>query len=138
MRKIKNIIMFCCIFIAAISFMNVVNADTTDEIDTSEQPTVMTTTQQMVQDMNTGLSMDNDVTKGSSIIYLLSRLFTAIQFIGTGISIVVITRLAITYIMSSVEEKAQIKQRAVPILFGSFVLVATVNILKFIQVFVTN
>ncbi len=123
-KKIVFLISFILVFFVIISYVNISNASTI--------------TKQMVTEMNTQLQGGANPTQGSSIVYLLARIFTAIQFIGTGISIIIITRLGITYMMSSVEEKAQIKQRAVPILMGTFVLVATVNILKFIQVFVTN
>ena len=116
MKKEKCIKIFTCLllFLTIISLFNVVNA------------------MDVVEGMNQALGPNGDPTKDSSIVYLLSRIFT------TGISIIIITRLGITYMISSVEEKAQIKQRAVPILMGTFVLVATVNILKLVQVFVTN
>ena len=122
MKKEKCMKLFTCLllFLTIISFFNVVNA------------------MDVVEGMNKSLGPGSDPTQNSSIVYLLSRIFTTIQFVGTGISIVIITRLGITYMLSSVEEKAQIKQRAVPIVMGTFVLVATVNILKLVQVFVTN
>lgn len=122
MKKRKNmkLIISILVFIAIISFLNVVNAVSITDA------------------MNNSLNNNANPTQNSSIVYLLSRVFTTIQFIGTGIALIVITRLGITYMLTSVEEKAQIKQRAVPIVIGSFVLVATVNILKLIQVFVTN
>ena len=122
MKKEKCIKIFTCLllFLTIISLFNVVNA------------------MDVVEGMNKSLGPGSDPTQNSSIVYLLSRIFTTIQFVGTGISIVIITRLGITYMLSSVEEKAQIKQRAVPIVMGTFVLVATVNILKLVQVFVTN
>ena len=122
MKKEKCIKLFTCLllFLTIISFFNIVNA------------------MDVVEGMNQALGPNGDPTKDSSIVYLLSKIFTTIQFVGTGISIIIITRLGITYMVSSVEEKAQIKQRAVPILMGTFVLVATVNILKLVQVFVTN
>lgn len=119
-EKVIKIIICIIVFLSLISFFNIANA--VDVID----------------EMNKALTTPDDPTKDSSIVYLLSRIFTTIQFIGTGISVIIITRLGITYMLSSVEEKAQIKQRAVPILMGTFVLVATVNILKLIQVFMTN
>lgn len=119
-EKVIKIIICIIVFLSLISFFNIANA--VDVID----------------EMNKELTTPDDPTKDSSIVYLLSRIFTTIQFIGTGISVIIITRLGITYMLSSVEEKAQIKQRAVPILMGTFVLVATVNILKLIQVFMTN
>ena len=118
--KCIKIIVGILLFLTILSAFNVVNA-----VDVTKE-------------MNTYLNNNNNPTQDSSIVYLLARVFSTIQFIGTGISIIIITRLGIVYMLSSVEEKAQIKQRAVPIVMGTFVLVATVNILKLIQVFVTN
>lgn len=78
------------------------------------------------------------VTASSRIMYLMARVFTLIQFIGTGISLIVVSKLGISYMISSIEEKAEIKKRAVPIVWGSFLIAATVNILKFVQVLVTS
>ena len=78
-------------------------------------------------------SNTTDPTANSSLVGIVSRIFTIIQFAGTGLSIIAVMRLGISYMFSSIEEKAEIKKRAVPILIGSFIIVATVNILKIIQ-----
>ena len=76
---------------------------------------------------------DREITNGSGLLYLLSRIFTLLQFIGTGISLIAVIRLGIGYMLASIEEKADIKKRAWPILFGSVFIVATVNIMKLIS-----
>ncbi len=70
---------------------------------------------------------------GSAFVFLLSRIFSIVQFVGTGISIIAVIRLGITYLLASVEEKADIKKKAWPIVIGSVFIVATVNIMARIQ-----
>jgi len=98
------------------------------------------TTSQIINAMDPTKNNPNieDPTKSSNFLYLLSKVFSLIQYIGTGISIIVVLKLGITYMISSIEEKAEIKKRAVPIFIGSFIIVATVNLMKFIQELVTT
>lgn len=79
-----------------------------------------------------------DPTNNSRLLGIVSQLFTVIQFVGTGISIIMIMWLGITYMLTSVEQKAEIKKRMVPIVIGSVLIVAAVNILKLIQEIVIN
>ena len=85
-----------------------------------------------------GGSTIDDPTQGSRLLGIVSLVFTVIQFVGTGISIIMVMWLGITYMITSVEQKAEIKKRMVPIVVGSVLIVSTVNILKFIQEVVTN
>lgn len=82
--------------------------------------------------------VDVDPTKDSRLLKIVSQAFTVIQFVGTGISIIMVMWLGITYMLTSVEQKAEIKKRMVPIVFGSVLIVSTVNILKLIQVIIAN
>lgn len=92
------------------------------------------------QDLVNGMKKKStsDPTKDSAFMYLLSSALTLLQFIGTGISLIIVTKLGITYMICSVEEKAEIKKKAVPIVCGCVLITATVNILKFIQEIVKN
>ena len=83
-------------------------------------------------------SGDTSNVSSSNIAKVISRIFTILQFIGTGFSIIAVMKLGISYMFSSIEQKAEIKKRAAPILIGSFLIVATVNILKIIQKVVTS
>ena len=85
----------------------------------------------LIDDMNPtsgGGSTIDDPTQGSRLLGIVSLVFTVIQFVGTGISIIMVMWLGITYMITSVE----------PIVVGSVLIVSTVNILKFIQEVVTN
>lgn len=79
-----------------------------------------------------------DPTKDSRLLRIVSQVFTVIQFVGTGISIIMIMWLGITYMLTSVEQKAEIKKKMVPILVGSVLIVSAVNIMKLIQEIVIN
>lgn len=62
-----------------------------------------------------------------------------LQLTGTGISVIMITMLGIKYLLASVEEKAEIKKSAMPILIGSILLFGAVNLIAIIEDFsVTN
>ena len=79
-----------------------------------------------------------DPTEGSRLLKIVSQVFTVIQFVGTGISIIMVMWLGITYMLTSVEQKAEIKKKMVPILVGSVLIVSAVNIMKLIQEIVIN
>lgn len=65
----------------------------------------------------------NKITKGINII------FNLIRYAGTGISVIMLLVLAIKYMITSVEEKAEIKKQAIPIVVGSAFLFAGSNLI---------
>ena len=77
-------------------------------------------------DQNAGVGKDNKLVKGVNVIY------TIIRVAGTGIALLMVIFLGIKYMMTSVEEKAEIKKQAVPILVGSALIFATSNILTIV------
>ena len=91
----------------------------------------------IVTNMNPSSSTAN-ATSGTSLLNTMSAVFSVLQFAGTGISIIAVMKLGISYMFSSIEEKAEIKKKAAPILIGSFLIVSTVNILKFVQIFISD
>lgn len=92
----------------------------------------------LIDKMDPKTASTEDPTQDSRILAIIAQAFSVVQFIGTGISIIMVMYLGITYMISSIEEKAEIKKRAVPIVVGSVLIVATVNILKIIQEIVTD
>ena len=74
----------------------------------------------------------NSVTKG------LRYAFSMVRYVGTGVSVIVVLMLGIKYMISSIEDKAEIKKRAVPIVIGCVILFATTNLLIIIENIVTN
>ena len=64
----------------------------------------------------------NKLVQGVNIIY------TIIRVAGTGIALLMVIVLGIKYMMCSVEEKAEIKKQAIPIVVGSAFIFATSNL----------
>ena len=67
---------------------------------------------------------NNKLVKGVNVIY------TLIRAVGAGIALLMVIVLGIKYMMASVEEKAEIKKQAVPILVGSGFVFATSQLLS--------
>ena len=57
------------------------------------------------------------------------------QIAGTGISLIVVTMLGIKYVWASVEQKAEIKKQAIPIIIGCVLLFGAVNLMAAIEEF---
>lgn len=86
-----------------------------------------------VEEVNNGSGISNQsngIIKGVNIIY------TIIRAVGTGIALLMVFVLGIKYMMTSVEEKAEIKKQAVPILVGSAFIFATSQLLTLVAKFV--
>lgn len=74
----------------------------------------------------------NKLTEGISVVYRL------IQYAGTGISLAMVMILGIKYMLSSVEEKAEIKKQAVPIVVGSAFIFAASQLVAIVGKFMEN
>ena len=61
-----------------------------------------------------------------------------IRVVGTGISIIMITYVAIKYMSAAPQEKAEFKKSATAYIVGAIVLFASSNILKVISDFATS
>ena len=62
----------------------------------------------------------------------LNTILSLVRFVGSGISIIVVLMLGIKYMISSIEDKVEIKKRAIPIVVGCIILFATTNIVVII------
>ena len=90
----------------------------------------------LVTEMGKGLENNQDngkAVKDSRVMLILAKAFKLVQYIGTGISIIAVLWLGISYMISSVDQKAEIKKKAFPILIGSVLIVSTVTIMGFIS-----
>ena len=86
-----------------------------------------------VGDIITGMSGVSDVTStNTSISKIINLVIGALQVVGTGISLIMVTMLGIKYVMASAQEKADVKKQAVPIVIGAVLLFSAVNIVKLI------
>jgi len=69
---------------------------------------------------------------------ILGAILTVIRIAGVGVAIIIITVLAMKYMMASPGDKADIKKHAVPYVIGAVVLMAASGIVGLLQVFVSD
>ena len=74
-----------------------------------------------------------DGSSSNNITISINKIFSLIRYVGSGISIIVVLMLGIKYMISSVEDKADIKKKAIPIVVGCFIIFATTNIIVIIS-----
>ena len=55
-----------------------------------------------------------------------------IQIVGTGIAVIGVIYLGIRYMVSSIEEKAEIKKKAIPYVIGAVIFFGATGILRLI------
>ena len=79
------------------------------------------------------MSGASDLTSGNKITEGLNSILSLVRFVGSGISIIVVLMLGIKYMIASIEEKVEIKKRAIPIVIGCIILFATTNIVVMIS-----
>lgn len=91
-----------------------------------------------VEDIISGMSGATTLVDGKSVTTGLNTILSLVRFVGSGISIIVVLMLGIKYMIASIDEKVEIKKRAIPIVIGCVILFATTNILVIINGFVTD
>lgn len=92
-----------------------------------------------VEDIITVMSdIKEEQIEGENVGKVLSNIIFLIQVAGTGISLIVVTILGIKYMIASVEEKAEIKKQAMPILIGCILLFGAVNLVAIVADFSYN
>jgi len=69
---------------------------------------------------------------------VLDAIINIIQIVGTGISIMMLTYIAIKYMTAAPSEKAEFKKSATAYVVGAVVLFASSNIIKIIANFATS
>lgn len=72
---------------------------------------------------------------GDKVIGVINNIIFIIQVAGTGISLLIVTIFGIKYMIASVEEKAEIKKQAMPILIGCILLFGAVNLVAIVADF---
>ena len=86
-----------------------------------------------ISSITTGMKDVGNVTAtDTSISKIINIAIGALQVVGTGISVIVVTLLGLKYVMASAQDKADIKKQAVPIVIGCVLLFAASNIVKVI------
>ena len=124
--KNKKIIMVIKIILLSIFFMYIASlttmAITTDDIFNDQNL-------KEVKDGITGADTNTGIIGGINIIIGL------IQIAGTGVALIMISMLGIKYILASVEEKAEIKKTALPVVIGAVLLFGAVNLIAILENF---
>ena len=62
----------------------------------------------------------------------LANIIKVIQYVGSGIALIVITIYGIKYMLSSPAEKADVKKQILPIIIGCTLVFGAVNIVSLI------
>ena len=84
-------------------------------------------------DNNTGLDdAEDNVTK------IIGNCISVVQVIGIGVAVLLLISLGIKYMISSVEEKAKVKEHAMIYVIGAIVFFSAAGILQIIQVFIQS
>ncbi len=125
MKKTKKIICVLLIFLLAIVIHNIVFAESATEAIFSDPN---------LQSVKDGLAT-GDFDSESGIGGAINTIIGLMQVAGTGVSIIVVTMLGIKYILASVEEKAEIKKQAMPIVIGCVLLFGAVQIIAIVEDF---
>ena len=86
----------------------------------------------VVTSMKDANKQDSTIKKDSGIGGSINLIIGLLQVVGTGISVVTITLLGGKYMLSSVEQKAEIKQRAMPVVIGMIILFGAVNMVAIV------
>lgn len=73
---------------------------------------------------------------GVSTLYDLGNTILGIlQYIGVGVSIIACLILAIKYMYTSVDEKAEVKKKLIPFIIGGFLVFGAVQLVKILEIF---
>lgn len=84
-----------------------------------------------VSDKLTDMSAVGDLDTGgkdNGIIKAINSVIGLLQYVGSGIALIVITLLGVKYILASPSEKADVKKAIMPILIGCALLFGGVNL----------
>lgn len=85
--------------------------------------------------MNNANKLDSTQDKSTGVMAVINDVIGLLQLAGTGISVVTITLLGAKYMLSSVEQKAEIKNRAMPVVIGCVILFGAVNLVAIVANF---
>lgn len=81
---------------------------------------------------------DNSIGKDKGIMAVINDVIGLLQLAGTGIAVVTVTILGTKYMLSSVDQKAEIKNKAMPVAIGCIILFAAVNLVAIVANFTND
>ena len=76
-----------------------------------------------------------DTSDDGGVVEVLNDVIGLLQLAGTGIAVITVTLLGAKYMLSSVEQKAEIKNRAIPVVIGCVILFSAVNLVAIVSNF---
>ena len=89
-----------------------------------------------VSDFDTLISAGkNDTTVINSTKSIMGTIINVIRIVGTGVSVIMLTYVAIKYMSAAPSEKAEFKKSATAFIVGAVVLFAATNLLKILADF---
>ena len=74
-----------------------------------------------------------DLTGGDKMLNIGNTIIGIVQMIGSGVSIIVLIVIGIQYLLGSIEERAEYKEKMMPYIIGAIMLFGITNILVFIS-----
>lgn len=81
------------------------------------------------------VSTPDTSSNGKGIPAAINSIISLLQYVGSGIAIIIVTILGIKYILASPSEKADVKKSVLPIMIGCALLFGGVNIAALIADF---
>ena len=72
------------------------------------------------------------ITNGGKIVNIGNKIIGGIQFLGSSVSVIVLVIIGIMYMIGSVEEKAEYKEKMIPYIIGAVFVFAISNILNIV------
>ena len=85
--------------------------------------------------MENAYNIDSSQGESEGVMAVINDVIGLLQLAGTGISVLTITLLGAKYMLSSVEQKAEIKNRAMPVVIGCVILFGAVNLVAIVANF---
>lgn len=125
MKILKKISIIFLIFITFLCLNNSFAMTTTELFNTDQN----------MKDVKDGL---NDFSNTEGIGGVLNIIIGLLQVAGTGVAVIMVTMLGIKYLLASVEEKAEIKKQAVPIVIGAVLLFGAANLMSAVEQFASQ
>ena len=74
-----------------------------------------------------------DLTGGDKMLNIGNTIIGIVQLLGSGVSIIVLIVIGIQYMLGSIEERAEYKEKMMPYIIGAIMLFGITNILAFIS-----
>ncbi len=82
--------------------------------------------------MQNATSVDSSINGDTGVGGAVNIIIGLIQIAGTGIAVITVTLLGGKYMLSSPEQKAEIKNRAMPVVIGMVILFGAVNMVAIV------